>query len=147
MNINDVKELINQFDESSLREFSWKNSDDELIFSKNNEKTITQATSEASSIPANYDEKMVSVIEEPSKLVEGEMISSPLVGVVYLAPAVEKPAFVKIGDFVKKGQTLLIIEAMKVMNEIPAPKDGVITEIFVHTNEVVDFGKDLMKIS
>lgn len=147
MNINDVKELINQFDESSLREFSWKNSDDELIFSKNNEKTITQATSEASSIPANHDEKMVSVIEEPSKLVEGEMISSPLVGVVYLAPAVEKPAFVKIGDFVKKGQTLLIIEAMKVMNEIPAPKDGVITEIFVHTDEVVDFGKDLMKIS
>ena len=65
---------------------------------------------------------------------------------VYLSPSPEKPAFVSVGDTVKKGQTLLIVEAMKVMNEVPAPKDGVITEILVANEEVVDYGKGLVRI-
>ncbi|MBS7015793.1 biotin/lipoyl-containing protein, partial [Streptococcus sp.] len=56
------------------------------------------------------------------------------------------PAFISVGDTVKKGQTLLIVEAMKVMNEVPAPKDGVITEILVTNEEVVDYGKGLVRI-
>ena len=74
------------------------------------------------------------------------MVESPLVGVAYLAPTPDKPAFVSVGDSVKKGQTLLIIEAMKVMNEVPAPKDGVVTEILVDNEEVVEFGKGLVRI-
>ena len=62
------------------------------------------------------------------------------------SPSPEKPAFVSVGDTVKKGQTLLIVEAMKVMNEVPAPKDGVITEILVANEEVVDYGKGLVRI-
>ena len=64
----------------------------------------------------------------------------------YLAPAPDKPNFVSVGDSVKKGQTLLIIEAMKVMNEVPAPKDGVVTEVLVENEEVVEFGKGLVRI-
>ena len=67
-------------------------------------------------------------------------------GVAYLKPSPDKAEFSKVGDSVKKGQTLLIIEAMKVMNEIPAPKDGVITEIMVSGEDVVEFGQDLMRI-
>ena len=64
----------------------------------------------------------------------------------YLAAGPDKPAFVTVGDSVKKGQTLVIIEAMKVMNEIPAPKDGVVTEILVSNEEMVEFGKGLVRI-
>ncbi len=64
----------------------------------------------------------------------------------YLSPGPNKPAFVSVGDQVKKGQTLLIVEAMKIMNEIPAPKDGLVTEILVANEEVVEFGKGLVRI-
>lgn len=73
-------------------------------------------------------------------------VPSPLVGVAYLASSPDKPAFVSVGDSVKKGQTLLIIEAMKVMNEIPAPRDGIVTEILVTNEEVVEFGQGLVRI-
>ena len=82
----------------------------------------------------------------PVQAAEGEVVESPLVGVAYLSPSPEKPAFVSVGDTDKKGQTLLIVEAMKVMNEVPAPKDGVITEILVANEEVVDYGKGLVRI-
>lgn len=76
----------------------------------------------------------------------GDVVESPLVGVAYLVAGPDKPAFVTVGDSVKKGQTLVIIEAMKVMNEIPAPKDGVVTEILVSNEEMVEFGKGLVRI-
>ena len=63
-----------------------------------------------------------------------------------MSPAPDKPAFVTVGDSVKKGQTLLIIEALKVMNEVPAPRDGIVTEILVDNEEVVEFGKGLVRI-
>ena len=63
-----------------------------------------------------------------------------------MSPATDKPAFVSVGVKVTKGQTLLIIEAMKVMNEVPAPKDGVVTEILVTNEEMVEFGKGLVRI-
>ena len=77
---------------------------------------------------------------------EGDEVTSPLVGVAYLAQAPDKPAFVSVGDSVKKGQTLLIIEAMKVMNEVPAPCDGNVTEILVKNEDLVEFGKGLVRI-
>ena len=95
--------------------------------------------------PSSSDAEAVSETEE-TPLVEGDEVTSPLVGVAYLAPAPDKPVFVSVGDTVKKGQTLLIIEAMKVMNEIPAPKDGIVTEIMVTNEEVVEFGQGLVRI-
>ena len=73
-------------------------------------------------------------------------VASPLVGVAYLSPAPDKPAFVSVGDSVKKGQTLMIIEAMKVMNEIPAPHDGIVTEVLVANEDVVEFGQGLVRL-
>jgi len=72
-------------------------------------------------------------------------VTSPMVGTIYLAPQPESAPFVKVGDQVTQGQTLLIIEAMKVMNQIPAPQGGVIKEIAVQNSQPVEFG-DLLVI-
>lgn len=164
MNLNDIKDLMTQFDQSSLREFSYKNGTDELQFSKNEARPVPEVatqvapapvlatpspvapTSAPTSAPAETVAEEVPAPAEASVATEGNLVESPLVGVVYLAAGPDKPAFVTVGDSVKKGQTLVIIEAMKVMNEIPAPKDGVVTEILVSNEEMVEFGKGLVRI-
>lgn len=161
MNINEIKDLMAQFDQSSLREFSYKNGTDELQFSKNEARIVSEASAPVPSAPAEVlaspavsapSTPVESTAEEAPALAEstvapeGDVVESPLVGVAYLAAGPDKPAFVTVGDSVKKGQTLVIIEAMKVMNEIPAPKDGVVTEILVSNEEMVEFGKGLVRI-
>lgn len=73
-------------------------------------------------------------------------VKSPMVGVFYAAPAENAEPFVKVGDKVSKGQTLCIVEAMKLMNELPADQDGIITEICVQNGQVVDYGCELFKM-
>ena len=164
MNINEIKDLMAQFDQSSLREFSYKNQSDELTFSKNESSAAVAATPAVSSAPVVAPVQPASAPvyetvsqaapapgpevapEAPAPAAEGDVVESPLVGVAYLAAGPDKPAFVSVGDQVKKGQTLMIIEAMKVMNEVPAPKDGLITEILVQNEEMVEFGKGLVRI-
>ncbi|KXU16701.1 Biotin carboxyl carrier protein of acetyl-CoA carboxylase [Streptococcus oralis] len=161
MNLNEIKDLMAQFDQSSLREFSYKNGTDELQFSKNEARMASEAPAQVAPVPTAVVASPVvsapstpvesSVEEAPAPAEttvapEGEVVESPLVGVAYLAAGPDKPAFVTVGDSVKKGQTLVIIEAMKVMNEIPAPKDGVVTEILVSNEEMVEFGKGLVRI-
>ena len=161
MNLNEIKDLMAQFDQSSLREFSYKNGTDELQFSKNEARMASEAPAQVAPAPAAVVASPVvsapstpveSAVEEapaPAETTvapEGDVVESPLVGVAYLAAGPDKPAFVTVGESVKKGQTLVIIEAMKVMNEIPAPKDGVVTEILVSNEEMVEFGKGLVRI-
>lgn len=162
MNISEIKDLLAQFDASTLREFSYKNAGEELNLSKNQTSSVVaspvapavEVVSPAPQAPvapvvaptveaASASDKDVAA---PASAAEGDVVESPLVGVAYLSSAPDKPAFVSVGDKVTKGQTLLIIEAMKVMNEVPAPKDGVITEILVANEEMVEFGKGLVRI-
>ena len=160
MNINEIKDLMAQFDQSSLREFSYKNQSDELTFSKNEGQAavatapaVSAAPVQPASVPVTETIPQAAPTaapevapEAPTPAAEGDVVESPLVGVAYLAAGPDKPAFVNVGDQVKKGQTLMIIEAMKVMNEVPAPKDGVITEVLVQNEEMVEFGKGLVRI-
>ena len=74
-------------------------------------------------------------------------VPSPMVGTVYVAPEPGKPPFVKVGDKVQEGDTLLIVEAMKTMNPILAPRGGTVTEICVHDSEPVEFGQTLLVIA
>ncbi|MGZ3275756.1 MAG: acetyl-CoA carboxylase biotin carboxyl carrier protein [Caulobacteraceae bacterium] len=76
----------------------------------------------------------------------GEVIKSPMVGTVYMSPQPGAPPFVKVGDTVTQGQTLLIIEAMKTMNPIPAPKAGVVRAIMAQDGQPVEFGEPLAVI-
>ena len=158
MNLNEIKDLMAQFDQSSLKEFSYKNGTDELLFSKNEAKLVAEtspapqpvvpaaAPTVASQAQTTLAVETVSESTATESVAEGDLVESPLVGVAYLAAGPDKPNFVSVGDTVKKGQTLVIIEAMKIMNEIPAPKDGVVTEILVENEEMVEFGKGLVRI-
>ena len=87
-----------------------------------------------------------SMPSDPATIVsrKGEEVKSPMVGTVYLQPSPEAPQFVKPGDKVKKGQTLLIVEAMKTMNPIQAPRDGVVSEILVGDAQPVEYGEALV---
>lgn len=77
---------------------------------------------------------------------EGNIIKSPLVGTFYAAPAEDAEAFVKVGDQVKKGQVLAIVEAMKLMNEIECDFDGRLEEIYVENGQAVEYGQALFRI-
>ena len=76
----------------------------------------------------------------------GEQVKSPMVGTIYLQPQPEAPSFVKVGDKVTEGQTLLIIEAMKTMNPVPAPRAGKVLAILVGDGQAVEFGEPLVVI-
>jgi acetyl-CoA carboxylase biotin carboxyl carrier protein len=85
--------------------------------------------------------------EAPSAPIRsGEVVKSPMVGTIYMQPQPDAPPFVKVGDTVQAGQTLMIVEAMKTMNPIPAPKGGRIAEILVSDAQPVEFGEPLVVI-
>ena len=95
------------------------------------------------SIPVSTPVPAASAPEVPADTVS---VTSPMVGVFYRAPAENADPYVKVGDTVKAGTVLCLVEAMKMMNEITAECDGVIAEICVENGQVVDFGKELFKI-
>ena len=88
----------------------------------------------------------LSMPSDPATIVakSGEEVKSPMVGTVYLQASPEAPPFAKVGDKVKKGQTLLIVEAMKTMNPIQSPRDGVVQEILVGDAQPVEYGEALV---
>lgn len=156
MNITEIKDLMSQFDQSSLREFSYSNAGETLHFSKNQqaiaapspkvEAPLAPVAPASPAVPATETSEPAPAEVSVSPVAEGAVVESPLVGVAYLSPSPDKPAFVAVGDTVKKGQTLMIIEAMKVMNEVPADRDGVVTEILVANQDVVEYGQGLVRI-
>ena len=77
---------------------------------------------------------------------EGMIVKSPLVGTFYAAPAEDAAPFVSVGDLVKKGQTLAIVEAMKLMNEIESDFDGKVAEVYVENGQAVEYGQPLFRI-
>lgn len=156
MEINEVKELLNQFNDSSLTEFDLREGSFELYMNKN--QTSRQATpvqtetiGESVSVPPVSTTVAPSAVAESASVaepvVEGQVITSPIVGIVYLQPSPEQSAFKAVGETVKKGDTVCIIEAMKLLNEITSDFEGTITEILVENEDVVEFGQPLFRIS
>ena len=94
----------------------------------------------AARAPANSGAKATDLSTHPG------LVASPMVGTAYVAPSPGAAPFVKIGDMVNEGQTLLIIEAMKTMNQIPAPRSGRVTQIIISDGQPVEFGEPLMII-
>lgn len=97
----------------------------------------------AQEVPAVEVSLPAADISEP----EGRIMKSPLVGVFYAAPAEDADSFVSVGDAVKRGQTMAIIEAMKLMNEIECEFDGTLEEIYVANGQPVEYGQPLFRIS
>ena len=104
------------------------------------------APAPAAHAPASAAPAAVSMPSDPATIVarSGEEVKSPMVGTVYLQASPEAPPFIAVGDKVKKGQTLLIVEAMKTMNPIQAPRDGVVVEVLVGDAQPVEFGEALV---
>jgi len=100
----------------------------------------------AQAAPAAAAPAPLSMPSDPATIVAkaGEEVKSPMVGTVYLQASPEAPPFAQAGDKVKKGQTLLIVEAMKTMNPIQSPRDGVVKEILVGDAQPVEFGEPLV---
>jgi len=96
--------------------------------------------------PAAATAAPLSMPSDPATIVAkaGETVKSPMVGTVYLQASPEAAPFIKTGDTVKKGQTLLIIEAMKTMNPIQAPRDGIVSEVLVGDAQPVEYGEALV---
>ena len=100
----------------------------------------------AAPVPATGAEALGVTHEDPAPVKEGTLVLAPTVGVFYSAPGPDARPFVEVGDQVKKGDTLCIIEAMKLMNEIPAEVDGTVAEICVGNGQVVEFNQPLFRI-
>ena len=103
------------------------------------------ASSVAAPAPASAPTAPVASTAGPAAPVRsGDLVKSPMVGTAYLQPQPGAPAFIKVGDKVSEGQTLIIVEAMKTMNPIPAPRAGVVAEIMVGDGQPVEFGQPLV---
>jgi acetyl-CoA carboxylase biotin carboxyl carrier protein len=108
-------------------------------------------------VQAHGDASYLPVMSEPVRgdaapvakreAVSGSPVTSPMVGTVYVAPEPGKPPFIKVGDTVKEGDTLMIVEAMKTMNPIVAPKAGTVREICITDTQPVEFGQTLLILS
>lgn len=160
MNVEQLKELIEQIDASSLRVFEMDNEFVSLKMSKNEETTFSSAasngqaeTAQVKTVEATAPNPVPSqTVETPqaeeTSLPEDDLhkVTAPIVGTAYLAPSPDQEPFVKVGDTVQKGDPLLIVEAMKVMNEIKADASGEIAEILVEDGQPIEFGQALIKI-
>lgn len=146
MELKDVKELLKAFDESNSSYLSVEIDNTKIKLKKYCEQgpVVENATRVVEQIPPAHNSDNVDNGTEIQ--IDGEQVLAPLVGVFYAAPSPDEDAYVQVGDTVKKGQVLCLIEAMKMMSEITAPKDGVIKKIFVKNQDVVEFEQPLFLI-
>lgn len=142
-----IRELAGLLDETGLTEIEIEHGGSRIRVSR-------QATAAAAhhivTAPAPAAHAPAPEVHAPAAAHKGPQagaVPSPMVGTVYVAPEPGKPPFVKVGDTVKEGDTLFIVEAMKTMNPIAAPRSGKITEICVHDAQPVEFGQTLLVIA
>ena len=150
MKQDEIKELIKIFDESDVTKLKIENKDFSISMSK--EVTMAQPAAvtttvapTAPALPAASAATEAPTTSEPKKST-GLTINSPMVGTFYQAPSPGAPAFVKVGDSVNAGQTVGIIEAMKIMNEIEAEFDCKIVEVLVEDGQPVEFDTPLFVV-
>jgi len=137
-----VRELAELLTETGLTEIEIEHNGARIRVARQTGQTIMSAPVAAAPVAA-------SAAEAPAapKGPHPGAVPSPMVGTVYVSPEPGKPPFVKIGDMVKEGDTLLIVEAMKTMNPITAPRGGTVTEVCVNDAQPVEFGQSLCIIN
>jgi len=145
MKIDEIKELMNEVKRLNLTAFKYINNGIEI----NIENSVT-ALGNSSELVASYNTTLESPISneniEVEKKASGETINSPIVGVFYKSSSPTSPSYVSVGDVVKKGSILCIVEAMKVMNEITAEYDMKILSVDANDGEMVEFNQSMFTI-
>ena len=138
MTIKEIQGIIKDFESSSLMTLELEMEGFKLKLSKNKTDEVT--------IKEEYNNQQQTQTQKIDNKLNHTLIKSPLVGTFYAASTPKGKPFVEVGQQVKKGQVVCIIEAMKIMNEITSPFNGVIKEIFAHSGDVVGFDHNLMRV-
>lgn len=148
LNLNELRELLAILNQTDITELTLKSSDFELTIRKGERSesqvvvpptptsTITQIES---TVPAS----------DPTTTAEKQWVEiiSPMVGTFYRSPTPDEPPFVEVGDAIRRGQTVCIIEAMKLMNELEAEMSGQVMEILVESGAPIEYGQPLMRVN
>ena len=139
MDLQQIEKLVQIIENSSMLEFSIQEGDTKIKMSRRGTMGVPgeAAVTVAQTAPA-------APLEEDAE--DETYITSPIVGTFYSAPSPEAKAFVKVGDRVKAGQTVCILEAMKLMNKIESDFDGKVAEIYVENGQAVEYGQPLFRI-
>ena len=142
MNIQDIYQLMDRFEGSSMAELNLEMEGVKVLLKKGGATAAVQVAPPATTVA----EPVVIHKAEKKEEVSGTTIEAPLVGTFYAAPSPEEAPFVTVGSEVKKGDVVGIIEAMKLMNEITAPCDGIIEAINVENGQMVEYHQVLMSV-
>ena len=155
MEFENLLTLIKTVSDSELTDFDYEENGTRIRLKKKKETVVVSGTS--SNVPVMGLENIQTVenaaavntanTQADNSEPEGMIVKSPLVGTFYAAPAEDADPFVSVGDQVKKGQTLAIVEAMKLMNEIESDFDGKVAEIYVENGQAVEYGQPLFRIA
>ena len=134
INKNIIKELNDYLDEFNLTEIEYTEKDLKVKVSKSRISKSTEI------VAPNIEKK---TIKDEVSIDNSKKITSPIIGTAYLAPEPGGKKFIEIGQKIKKGDTVMIVEAMKTMNHVPSPLDGVVKEISVEDGQPVEFGQTI----
>lgn len=154
MEFENLLTLIKTVSESELTSFTMKDGDLKISMGKEKQVVVEQTgmqvmpavTGNADTVSAGSGSFNGKQEQQEECQLEGKTVKAPLVGTFYAASAPDAEAFVSVGDTVKKGQTLGIIEAMKLMNEIESEYDGVVKEILIENGQMAEYGQPLFVI-
>ena len=153
--LEDVKKLVQLVEKSDLTHIEWEKGPEKVVIKRGNSALAPVSAPQVLAHPPPVTAPFAAIAPAPAPAAKAEakpadkpgvVVSSPFVGTFYRAPSPDSPPFVEVGAKVKKGQTLCIVEAMKLMNEIESEADGTVAEIFVQNATPVEFGEPLFRI-
>ena len=138
INKNIIKELNDYLDEFNLTEIEYTEKDVKVKVSK------SRVSENIETVVPSIEKK---TIKEEVSIDNSKKITSPIIGTAYLAPEPGGKKFIEVGQKIKKGDTVMIVEAMKTMNHVPSPLDGVVKEISVEDGQPVEFGQTIATLN
>ena len=134
-----IKELSDYLDEFNLTELEYTEKDTKIKVSKNNVSVSNNSSQISKNISPSSDSS-----KDSKNFTSGIEVTSPIIGTAYHAPEPGAKKFVEVGKKIKKGDTVMIVEAMKTMNHVPSSADGVVKEICVQDGQPVEFGQTII---
>ena len=134
-----IKELSDYLDEFNLTELEYTDKDTKIKVSKNSFQISNQSPSSNTQLDQILKDKKENIQDKP-----GIKVTSPIIGTAYHAPEPGAKKFVEVGKKIKKGDTVMIVEAMKTMNHVPSSSDGIVKEICVEDGQPVEFGQTIL---
>ncbi len=134
-----IKELSDYLDEFNLTELEYTDKDTKIKVSKNSFQISNQSPSSNTQLDQILKDKKENIQDKP-----GIKVTSPIIGTAYHAPEPGAKKFVEVGKKIKKGDTVMIVEAMKTMNHVPSSSDGIVKEVCVEDGQPVEFGQTII---